>query len=171
MPHRLRQKRIVQHWRHQQVTQVDSEYMHITTKKDTINLIIIPAVIIIAEIGNAYLTYDWKPQTYITDGIDRYSYNDFYDAVGDIVLKLGAFIGLRIYVKNRWLKNIVNWYIECLCIDFVYSAFFNPFVYHLSKTNLVLMTSSVYVIQIVAYNIWKSINEKEPYPIKYKNNL
>lgn len=141
--------------------------MHTTIKKDTIVCILVVAGVALAEIGNAYLTYKWKPATYLTDGIENYSYNDFYDAVGDIILKLALCIGLRIYVSARILKNILNFYTESLLIDFVYSAFFNPFVYHLGKIKLIEITFCVYLLQIILYTVWKNIHQRDPYPIRY----
>lgn len=137
-------------------------------KPATIRRIVLVAGIALAELGNAALTYMWAPGAYIKQGTEVYSYNEFYDNCGDIFIKIFLLILVRIKEDSRLLKNILNFYIELQLIDLFYCIFFNPYIYHLSKIQAVGLTLIVYVVQIIGYRIWKGLNEKEEYPIRYK---
>lgn len=140
-------------------------------KLATIRGLVLFAGIALAELGNAALTYNWAPGTFRKIGQEVYPYNEFYDNCGNILLIIFLLTVIRIKEDNRLLKNIENFYIELQLIDLFYCIFFNPYVYHLSKIQAVGITLIVYILQIVFYKTWRNINQKEPYPIKYKNHL
>jgi hypothetical protein len=126
-------------------------------KKDNISLSLILFGIICAEIGNAFLTYNWMPGVFRHWHDQSYSYNEFFDCVGEIILKICLLISARIYIKNRFVKIVANCYLEALLIDLIYSAFYNPFVYHLGKIELIGLTALVYIIQVILIKLFTKL--------------